>query len=296
MSITAEVVRQLREETGAGMMDCKAALVEATGDMAKAREVLRKKGLAAAAKKASRAASEGAIGSHVAPDGASGVIVEVNCETDFVAKTPDFQGLVRSIAEHVAKTSPADVAALLEQPFAGSQTVGQAVQEKIAVIKENIVIRRFARFERAAGVPGLVAAYVHPPAAKVGVLVELAAEGADAAPLPGLAKDVAMHAAAASPAAALYVSKHEVPADVLDKEKEIYRAQALASGKPANVVDKIAEGKLREYYATFCLLEQPYIREPKISVGQHLKGKAVVRRFARLRLGDDAAAKPSDEQ
>jgi elongation factor Ts len=295
MSITAEVVRQLREETGAGMMDCKAALVETSGDMAKAREVLRKKGLAAAAKKASRTASDGAVGAHIAPDGRSGAVVEVNCETDFVAKTPDFQALVKGIAEHVWKNAPADVAALLEQPFASGQTVGQAVQEKIAVIKENIVIRRFARFELATGDTGTVAAYIHPPAAKVGVLVELAAEG-DGAGLPALAREVAMHVAAASPAAALYVSKDEVPAEVLAAEKEIYRAQALASGKPANVVDKIAEGKLKEYFATFCLLEQPYVREPKITVGQHVKGKAAVRRFARLRLGEDAAAKATTEQ
>ena len=295
MSITAEVVRQLREETGAGMMDCKTALVETSGDMAKAREVLRKKGLAAAAKKASRTASDGAVGAHIAADGRSGVVVEVNCETDFVAKTPDFQALVKGIAEHVWKNAPADVAALLEQPFASGQTVGQAVQEKIAVIKENIVIRRFARFELATGDTGTVAAYIHPPAAKVGVLVELAAE-AGGAGLSALAREVAMHVAAASPAAALYVSKDEVPADVLAAEKEIYRAQALASGKPANVVDKIAEGKLKEYFATFCLLEQPYVREPKITVGQHVKGKAAVRRFARLRLGEDAAAKAATEQ
>jgi elongation factor Ts len=296
-TITAEVVRQLREETGAGMMDCKAALVEATGDMAKAREVLRKKGLAAAAKKASRTASDGAIGSHVAADGRSGVVVEVNCETDFVAKTPDFQDLVKGIAEHVHKHAPKDVAALLEQPFEGAQTVGQAVQEKIAVIKENIVIRRFARFELpSAAARGIVGAYIHPPAAKIGVLVELATESADAATLSALAKDVAMHVAAGSPAAALYVSKDEVPADVLAKEKEIYREQALASGKPANVVDKIAEGKLKEYYATFCLLEQPYVREQKQTVGQHLKGQATVRRFARLKLGEEAAEKPASEQ
>jgi elongation factor Ts len=293
MSITAEVVRQLREETGAGMMDCKAALVEATGDMTKARELLRKKGLAAAVKKASRTASDGAIGSAIVQDGKAGVIVEVNCETDFVAKTPEFQGFVRSIAEHVAAHAPADVAALTEQPFAGGQTVGQAVQEKIALIKENIVVRRFARYELAPSTPGVVAAYVHPPAAKVAVLVELAKGTADDAALAGLAKDVAMHVAAASP---LYVSKDEVPAAVLEKEKEIYREQALASGKPANVVDKIAEGKLREYYATFCLLEQPYIREPKLTVAQHLKGQAQVRRFARLRLGEDSAARPAAEQ
>jgi elongation factor Ts len=293
MSISAEVVRQLREETGAGMMDCKSALVEAQGDMEAARDLLRKKGLAAAAKKAGRTAADGAVGACILEGGKAGVIVEVNCETDFVAKTPDFQSLVKDVAEHVARNAPADVAALAEQPFAGTpgKTVGQLVQEKIAFIKENIVVRRFARFELPAGTKGLVAAYIHPPAAKVGVLVELAAESADDATLAALAKDVAMHVAAASPAAAVYVSKDEVPADVLEKEKEIYRAQAAASGKPANVVDKIAEGKVREYYGTFCLLEQPYIREPKTTVGQLLKGKASVRRFARLRLGEESGAR-----
>jgi elongation factor Ts len=293
MSITAEVVRQLREETGAGMMDCKSALVEAQGDMGQARDLLRKKGLAAAQKKASRAATDGAIGAHIADDGKAGVIVEVNCETDFVAKTPDFQSLVKEIAAHVASQAPADVPALLAQPLAGrpGQTVGQLVQEKIAFIKENIVVRRFARFESAAGAPSLVAAYVHPPAARVAVLVELAPPAADASALPALAKDVAMHVAAASPAAALFVSRDEVPADVLEKEKEIYRAQAAASGKPANVVEKIAEGKVKEYYATFCLLEQPYIREPKLTVGKHLEGKATVRRFVRFRLGEESGTK-----
>ena len=295
MSITAEVVRQLREETGAGMMDCKAALVESSGDMAKAREVLRKKGLAAAANKASRTALDGAIASFI-DEGRGGAIVEVNCETDFVAKTDEFQAFIRQVAEHVWTNAPADVAALVEQPLAGGGSVGQAVQEKIAVIKENIVIRRFARFELQ-DPAGVVGAYIHPPAAKVGVLVELAPVAGSAADLKLLAREVAMHVAAASPAAALYVSKDEVPQDVLAKEKEIYRAQALASGKPENVVDKIAEGKLKEYYATFCLLEQPYVREPKLTVGQHVKGKASVRRFARLRLGEDAgAARPAAER
>ena len=293
MSITAAVVRQLREETGAGMMDCKSALVAAQGDMEKAREVLRKKGLAAAARKASRTAIEGATFAHIADDGRMGVLVEVNCETDFVAKTPDFQSLVKQVAENVAACAAEDVPAFLCQPLHGDarRTVGDLVQEKIAFIKENIVVRRFARFQVPAGENGLVAAYIHPPAAKVGVLVELAAKSADAATLAALAKDVAMHAAAASPAAALYVSKDEVPSDVLAKEKEIYRAQALASGKPAGVVDKIAEGKMKEYYATYCLLEQPYIREPKVTLGQHLGGKAVVKRFARFRLGEESGAK-----
>jgi elongation factor Ts len=209
MSITAEVVRKLREETGAGMMDCKSALVEAQGDSEKAREILRKKGLAAAAKKAGRAASQGIVGSYVhPPDSRIGVLVEVNCETDFVARTADFQSLV---------------------------------------------------------------------------------------------KDIAMHVAAASPAAALYVTKEEVPAEALEKEKEIYRAQAAAQGKPPAVVEKIAEGKLKEYYQTFCLLEQPFIKEPKITVGQLvqeriavLKENIVVRRFVRYRLGEESgAAKPA---
>jgi len=293
MSISADVVRQLREETGAGMMDCKGALVEAQGDMEKARDLLRKKGLAAAARKASRVASDGAVGSHIAEGSRLGVIVEVNCETDFVAKTPGFQALVKDVAAHIASQAPADVAALAGQPFAKQpgRTVGEAVQEQIAVIKENIVIRRFARFELAPGSSGVVAAYIHPPAAKVGVLVELAPESADKVTLAALAKDVAMHVAAASPAAALYVSKDEVPEDVLAKEKEIYRAQALASGKPATVVDKIAEGKVKEYYGTFCVLEQPYIREPKATVGQHLRGKATLRRFARFRLGEESGPK-----
>jgi elongation factor Ts len=290
MSITAEVVRRLREETGAGMMDCKSALVEAQGDMEKAREVLRKKGLATAAKKASRAASEGAVGAHIADGGRMGVLVEVNCETDFVAKTPDFQSLVKQVAENVAAGAAEDVPAFLAQPLAGDagRTVGDLVQEKIAFIKENIVVRRFARFRVPAGENGLVAAYIHPPAGRVGVLVELGARSADAATLAALAKDVAMHAAAASPAAALHVSKDEVPADVLAKEKEIYREQALGSGKPPGVVDKIAEGKMKEYYSTYCLVEQPYIREPKITLGQHIEGKAVVRRFARFRLGEES--------
>ncbi len=299
MSITAEVVRQLREETGAGMMDCKTALVEAKGEMEAARQILRKKGLAAAAKKAGRTAADGAVASELRDDGRVGALVEVNCETDFVAKTPEFQGMVKDIAEHVAQAAPADLETLLAQPFTKDSklTVGQLVQERIALIKENIVLRRFARFEQPAGSFGLVASYIH-PGAKVGVLVELAAPSAEQAGSPefrALAKDLAMHVAAASPAAALYLTKAEVPAEVLEKEKDIYRAQAAASGKPANVVDKIAEGKMREYYSTFCLLEQAFIKDPKTTVGQLLKQGTAVRRFVRYRLGEESASKPSAE-
>jgi elongation factor Ts len=204
MSISAEMVRQLREETGAGMMDCKSALVEAKGDAKEARQVLRKKGLAAAAKKAGRTAREGVVGSYIHPGAKVGVLIEVNSETDFVAKTPEFHALV---------------------------------------------------------------------------------------------KDLAMHVAAAAPAAPIYVSKDQVPAEVLEKEKEIYRAQAVAQGKPEKVVDRIAEGKLKEYYQNFCLLEQPFIKDPKLTVGQLItekiaviKENIVVSRFARFRIGEAAGA------
>jgi elongation factor Ts len=299
MNITAETVRQLRDETGAGMMDCKNALVEAQGEMEAARQILRKKGLAAAAKRAGRTAADGAVASHVRADGRVGVLVELNCETDFVAKTPEFQGLVKDLAEHVASAAPLDLTALLAQPFTKDSrlTVAQLVQEKVAVIKENIVLRRFTRFEQPAGAAGLVASYIH-PGAKVGVLLELGApsnEAAGSAEFRSLAKDLSMHVAAASPAAAVYVGKDEVPADVLEREKEIYRAQAAAQGKPANVADKIAAGKLKEYYATFCLLEQAFIRDPKVTVGSLLEPGIAVRRFARYRLGEESQAKPGAE-
>jgi elongation factor Ts len=203
MGISAEMVRRLREETGAGMMDCKTALVEAQGDAEGARELLRKKGLAAAVKRAGRAASEGMIGHYIHPGAQVGVIVELNCETDFVAKTSEFQALVR---------------------------------------------------------------------------------------------DVAMHIAAGSPEVALYVSKDDVPAEIVEKEKEIYRAQAATQGKPPAVLDKIAEGKLKDYYTRFCLLEQPFVKDDKLTVGQLVQEKIalikeniVVRRFARYRVGEDAA-------
>jgi len=205
MEISAEMVRKLREDTGAGMMECKSALVESGGDLEKARDVLRKKGLATAAKKAGRTASEGMIGSYIHPGAKVGVLVEVNCETDFVARTPEFQALV---------------------------------------------------------------------------------------------KDVSMHIAASSP---LYVTKEEVPPAVLEREKEIYKAQAAAQGKPANVVDRIAEGKLKDYYSTFVLLEQSFVKDQAKTVGQlvHekialLKENIVIRRFARFKVGEEvqAAAKP----
>jgi elongation factor Ts len=202
MDISAEMVRKLREETGAGMMECKSALVESGGDMEKARDILRKKGLATAAKKAGRTASEGMIGSYIHPGAKVGVLVEVNCETDFVARTPEFQALVKDVSMHIAATSP------------------------------------------------------------------------------------------------LYVTKEEVPPAVLEREEEIYKAQAAAQGKPANVVDRIAEGKLKDYYSTFVLLEQSFVKDQAKTVGQLvqekialLKENIVIRRFARFKVGEEPAAR-----
>jgi elongation factor Ts len=209
MDISAEMVRKLREETGAGMMECKSALVESGGDLEKARDILRKKGLATAAKKAGRTASEGMIGSYIHPGAKVGVLVEVNCETDFVARTPEFQALVKDVSMHIAATSP------------------------------------------------------------------------------------------------LYVTKEEVPPAVLEREKEIYKAQAAAQGKPENVVDRIAEGKLKDYYSTFVLLEQSFVKDQAKTVGQLvqekialLKENIVIRRFSRFKVGEEvqAAAKPPADE
>ncbi|MCU0243023.1 MAG: translation elongation factor Ts [Vicinamibacteria bacterium] len=206
MTITAEMVRQLREETGAGMMECKTALTEAQGDAGKAREILRKKGLAAAAKRATRATSEGIVGHYIHAGSKVGVLVELNCETDFVAKTPEFQALAR---------------------------------------------------------------------------------------------DIAMHVAAASP---LYVTKEDVPAEVLEKEREIYKAQATGQGKPAAVAEKIAEGKLKDYYANFCLLDQPFVKDTKLTIGQLVQEKIaiikeniVVRRFVRFKVGEEIASQAASQ-
>jgi len=198
MNISADMVRQLREQTGAGMMDCKAALVDAKGDTERARDLLREKGLATAAKKAGRTAREGMVGTYIHPGAKVGVLVEVDCETDFVAKTPDFQALVKDLAMHIAASSPT------------------------------------------------------------------------------------------------YVTKEEVPAEVLEKEREIYKAQAAAQGKPAGVAEKMATGKLKDYYSTFCLLEQPFVKDTKLTVGQLVQEKIaiikeniVVRRFARFKVGEE---------
>jgi len=294
MQITSEMVRDLREKTGAGLMDCKAALTAAGGDMEKAIDNLRTKGLAAAAKKSSRIASEGLVSAHV--EGNSGTLVEVNCETDFVAKTEEFAGLVGEIAALVNLKAPRDVDEALLLP-AGGGNLSEKLTEKVAKIGEKLSFRRFARFEVPAGTPGVVVPYIH-AGGKIGVLVQLEGAGPMNAEAAALAKDLAMQVAAANPA---YVSRKDVPAQVVDHEKAIYREQAKASGKPDKILDKIAEGKLEKYFGDFCILEQAFIKDPDRKVGQLLAdaGKAagaeiVLRAFVRFQVGEGMEKRSGD--
>ncbi len=294
MQITSEMVRDLREKTGAGLMDCKAALSAAGGDMEKAVDHLRTKGLAAAAKKSSRIASEGVICAHV--EGNCGTLAEVNCETDFVAKTEDFGLLAREIAALVNLKGARDVEeALLLQ--AGGGTLSEKITGMVAKIGEKLSFRRFARFEVPAGTPGLIVPYIH-AGGKIGVLVHLVGVGPKNPEAAALAKDLAMQVAAANPT---YVSRKDVPAPVVEHEKAIYREQAKASGKPEKILDKIAEGKLEKYYADFCVLEQPFIKDPDRRVGQLLAeaGKAAgaeisLEAFVRFQVGEGMEKRSDD--
>ena len=293
MQITSDMVKDLREKTGAGLMDCKTALAAAAGDMEKAIDHLRKKGLAAAAKRASRIASEGSVSAHV--EGKSGALVEVNCETDFVAKTDDFAGLVKEIASLVNLKAPRDVEEALLLP-AGGGTLSEKLTEKVAKIGEKLSFRRFARFEVPAGTPGIVVPYIH-AGGKIGVLVELSGSGPGNAGAASLAKDLAMQVAAANPA---YVRREDVPADVVEREKSIYRDQARASGKPDKILEKIAEGKLEKFYGDFCLVEQAFIKDTDRKVRVLLKamaartGEARVARFARFQVGEGMEKRSDD--
>ncbi|HEY6008990.1 MAG TPA: translation elongation factor Ts, partial [Geobacteraceae bacterium] len=287
MSITAAMINELRKSTGAGMLDCKKALEETGGNMEQAVDFLRKKGLAAAAKKAGRAATEGLVAALIAGDGKSGAIVEVNSETDFVAKNDKFQAFVGDVAAHVLAAAPTDLDGLFAQPFVKDpgKTVQTVLNEAISVIGENLQLRRFVRFET----PGLVGSYIH-AGGKIGVLVELAGSG-DLAPL---AKDIAMHIAAAAPQ---YVRRDEVPADVLEREKEIYRAKARETGKPDNIIEKIIDGQIGKFYAEVCLLEQVFVKDTDKTIQQVLKAAGAdvtVNRFARFVLGEGLAKKESD--
>ncbi len=279
---TAKDVKDLREKTGCGMMDCKKALTEANGDAEKAMELLREKGLATAAKKSGRIAAEGIVEAYV--DGNVGVLVEVNAETDFVAKNDEFRTFVSDVAKQIADNNPADVDALLEQSFGGG-TVRDALTEKIAKIGENMNIRRFERYE------GIVETYIH-GGGRIGVIVDFdtTAEAAATEDFKTLAKDIAMQIAAIFPQ---YVAPENVPADVVAKEKEILTVQAMNEGKPANIAEKMVEGRIKKYYKDVCLLEQPFIKDGDKSVAAVIKevsakigAPIAVTKFARLEKGE----------
>ena len=285
MAFTAADVKKLREMTNVGMMDCKKALSENDGDMDKAIEWLREKGLAKAAKKSSRIAAEGMA--YATVENGVGVVVEVNAETDFASKTPLFVDFVKDIAKVVAADAPADIEALKNCKYPGSElTVGEMIPEKVMVIGENIQIRRFARFPENFSV-----AYVH-AGGKIGVLVTFDVEGIDPASdeFQHCGRDVAMQVAAASPVSA---TRKSVPAEVVAHEMEIYKAQAAESGKPENIQEKIATGRLEKFYKESCLTEQAFVKNPDQSVTDYvnevakkLGGTIKVTGFKRFMLGE----------
>lgn len=273
--ISASAVKDLREKTGVGMMEAKKALEETGGDFEKAVDLLRKKGLSAAAKKATRVAAEGMIASAIQSGGNIGVMVEVNSETDFVAKNADFQRFAKELAELVADKKPADVAAL-SQLSSGSDTVEARRNTLIQKIGENITIRRFVCYETS----GQIAIYLH--GTRIGVMVDYT--GGD----EQLGKDLAMHIAAANPQ---FLNRETVPPEVLDRERAVYEAQAKETGKPAAIIGKMVEGKLEKFYSEACLMDQVYIKDPdgKLKIRDCLKkagGTVVLNRFVRYQLGE----------
>ena len=292
MAFTAKDVMKLREKTGCGMMDCKKALTEADGDMDKAIDVLREQGLAKAAKKASRIAAEGVAFACTNEDGTVGVALEVNAETDFVAKNAEFQAFVKTVADTVIAVKPADVETLLTQTAVGtSMTVAELLQEKIQTIGENIVIRRFKLYE------GAVSAYIH-AGGKIAVIVKFDTDVAGKDGFADYARDIAMQVAAANP---LYLNSAAVPAEVLDHEKKIMTEQVINSGKPAAIAEKIVMGKIGKYYEENCLVDQAFIKNDKISVTEYTKqtakelgGSIAIAEFVRFEKGEGLEKRSDD--
>ena len=286
--ITSDIVKELREKTGCGMMDCKKALVDTNGDMEKAVEFLRKKGLASASKKADRTAAQGTISAVI--DKNIGVLFELNCETDFVASNPDFQVLVKDLALQVAQKNPKDKEDLLSQAYIkdSAKKVDEVIKETIAKFGENTLIGNFTRYEASSS---HIESYIHLNG-KIGVLVEVSADKTElvsSQDLKTLARDVALQVAASKP---VYLNRSEVPQDILDKEKEILKAQALAEGKPEKIIDKMVEGRLNKYYQDFCLVDQAFVKDPAKKIediiketSSKLNGNISVKRFTRFQIG-----------
>ena len=288
MAISAKDVQKLREMTGVGMMDCKKALTEANGDFDKAIEWLREKGLAAQTKKAGKIAAEG-VSYAITADNGVGVVIEVNSQTDFVAKNEVFQGFVKDLANIVANDNPADVEALKACTYPGTdRTVADVTADKVLAIGENIQVRRFVRYAEGVNVP-----YIH-MGGKIGVLVNLEVEGIEADKVTELGKDIAMQIAAMNPA---YLDKSDVDQATLDKEKEILLIQAKEdpknANKPENIIEKMVMGRIGKYYEENCLLQQAFVKENKVSVEKHiaevakqLGGKIAVKAFTRFQTGE----------
>ena len=295
MAFTAADVKKLREMTNVGMIDCKKALTASDGDMDKAVEWLREKGLAAAAKKSGRIAAEGAVCA-IVEDGV-GAIVEVNCETDFAAQSDKFTGFVKDVADAVVKSAPADLDALLAAPYPNSdKTVGEMIPEKVLVIGENLKVRRFARYCTGVTVP-----YIH-MAGRIGVLVNMEVEGIEASAVTELGKDLCMQVAAMNPS---FCDKADVDQATLDKEKEIQLAlmdnDPKMASKPLQVKEKIVLGKMSKYYEENCLMQMEFVKEKGVSVEQHvaavakeLGGKIAVKSFVRFERGEGIEKKQED--
>ncbi len=278
MAITAAMVKELREKTGAGMMDCKKALTATDGDAAKAIDWLREKGIAKAEKKAGRVAAEGAVGAFVAADGKTGCVVEINCETDFAAGNDQFKELLAKVAEHIVATKPADMDALNDSEIEGKK-VSALITEATATIGEKISLRRFACYET----EGRLASYIH-MGGKIGVLVNLT--GGD----DQLGKDVAMQIAAAAPMA---VDRDGVDASALEHEKEVLRKQAEEEGKPANIIERMVEGRINKFYKEVCLNEQIFVKDSEKTIKDVL-GDVKVTEFTRFQLGEGIEKKQDD--
>ncbi|MDU5107821.1 MULTISPECIES: translation elongation factor Ts [unclassified Clostridium] len=284
--ITAQSVKELREKTGAGMMDCKKALTASEGDMEKAIEILREKGLAAAAKKAGRIAAEGIVKTYISEDSKSAGIVELNCETDFVAANEEFVNFATRLAEMASVTSAKSVEEFVAEKFDAENTVSEALTALIAKLGENMTVRRFDKFNVANGV---VESYIH-GGGRIGVVVELNCDADNVAVLKEVAKDVCMQVAAANPS---FLSREDVDTEALEKEKEIYRVQALNEGKPENIVEKMVMGRIQKYYKEVCLLDQAWVKDGDKSISKYLQEKSkevgspiTINKFVRFERGE----------
>lgn len=283
MAISAKDVMALREKTGAGVMDCKRALTDADGDMNKAADLLRERGIAKADKKASRIAAEGIVACYV--EGSVGVLIELNCESDFVAKNPQFLEIANECAKVVVKSNPADVETLLGCSVADGSSVEEYLKGKIAVIGEKIAVRRFVRYES----NGFLESYIH-LGGKIGVMLDMNGEATEAA--KEVAHDVTLQIAFTKPA---YLTKEEVSADVVEKEKEVLKQQAMNEGKPEAIAEKMVMGRIKKFYEENCLIEQPFIKDDSKKINELLNGaKTSINKFAFFVMGEGLEKKSED--